>query len=54
MRTLTLYIVTVILAILSPPLRAGEALLAIILFSLGLWEALYFLIACLTGALLPR
>jgi hypothetical protein len=54
MRTLSLYIVTVVLTILSPPLKVGEALLAIILFSLGLWEALYFLIAFLAGALLPR
>jgi hypothetical protein len=54
MRELALYIATAMLAILSPPLRAGEALLAITVFSLGLWEATYFLIAFLMGALLPR
>ncbi len=47
-------LVTGIVAISSSYVRSGEALIVLILFSLGLWEGLYLTGSWLAAVLLPE
>jgi hypothetical protein len=47
-------LVTGIMAIFSCYVRSGEALIVLILFSLGLWEGLYLMGSWLAAILLPE